>query len=496
MSKTKKKPVKGKAQNVEASATGELSRFAARLKYENIPKGVVHQAKRVIMDTIGCTVAGFSIDPGKMVIHVIRELGGNPEATIIPTGDRTSMANAAYVNCELSNVLDMDDSFLAHGHIANCTVMAPLAAAEKMNGSGKDLITAVVAGFEVAARICSSLGKTGRVVSPPPDIKIEYSQVTGGGWNIFGAVAGVGNALKLSENEMLHALGIGGYCSPIPGFSKISENKMPLFKYCPYGSIGWESVVACMLARQGMEGVTNILDGERGYWRMVSSDYCDWDVLRGGLGEKWWIMDTHFKEYPACSRNKPAIFCMRKIIDKHGIKADEIESITVRTIPYMVTPIFCIAEPETAAESFSSYPWNMAMLALGVPGDQWGLKATLEDPGAKALARKVKVDVEPRAMQSVYEQLIESHEGVKAVRAVPTTVEVSARGKVFSQYEEYGRGDPSTPETTLSDEELAMKFRTHARELLPGNRSEKAIEMLMDLDRLDDVGKLLPFLVM
>jgi len=496
MSNTKSRKSKGKARSAEISATKLLGQFAARLRYEDIPKDVVHQAKRVILDTVGCAVSGFSIDPGKMIVHVIRELGGSPEATMIPTGDRTSMANAAYVNCELANILDLDDSFLAHGHIANCTVMAPLAVTERLGASGKDLITSVVAGFEVASRICSSLAKTGRVVSPPPDIKIEYSQVTGGGWNIFGAVAGVGNALRLSETEMLHALGIGGYCSPIPGFSKISEYKMPMFKYCPYGSIGWESVVACMLARQGMEGVTTILDGDRGYWRMVSSDYCDRDVLSGGLGKKWWIMDTHFKEFPACSRNRPAIFCMRKIIQKYRIKAEEIESITVRTIPYMVTPIFCIEEPKTAAESFSSYPWNMAMLALGVPGDQWGLKATLEDGRAKALARKVKVEIEPRAMQAVYEQLTESHEGVKAVRAVPTTVEVAARGKVFSQYEEYGRGDPSTPETVLSDEELALKFRTHARELLPGNRSEKAVELLMELEKLDDVRKLIPFVIM
>jgi 2-methylcitrate dehydratase PrpD len=128
-------------------ATEILASYAADLKYESLPKPVVDQAKRIILDTIGCIIGGVPLPLGQTIISLAREMGGNtPESTILGTGIRVSSVAAAYANGALSDVLDWND-YLYVGHAATAAVSSALSMGEKKKASGKEVIEAIVAAY-------------------------------------------------------------------------------------------------------------------------------------------------------------------------------------------------------------------------------------------------------------------------------------------------------------------------------------------------------------
>src|SRR5262249_43498083 len=136
-----------------ASGTQSLADFAAGLSYEVLPNDVVHQVKRILIDTLACVIGADDYTAPRIVDQVFGALGGTPEARQIPSGRRTNAAFAAYVNPELPNALDFADQFFFRGHFAAMSVAAPLAMAERVGADGRQLITAVATAFETSARV-------------------------------------------------------------------------------------------------------------------------------------------------------------------------------------------------------------------------------------------------------------------------------------------------------------------------------------------------------
>lgn len=137
--------------------TQSIVDFVVGTNFNHLPSDVVTQAKRIILDTLGCGIGGYTLDRGKVAIDLARDLGGKPEATILVTGDKVSCANAAFANGDLFNALDADETFLNSGHFAAPVLSAALAVAERVGTSGRDLITAFELGFEVNARLLISM---------------------------------------------------------------------------------------------------------------------------------------------------------------------------------------------------------------------------------------------------------------------------------------------------------------------------------------------------
>ena len=124
-----------------SSVTQELADFAVDISYEELPLEVVHESKRLLLDSLGCAIGGLSTEKGKVSVSLARRIGGNPESTIIGTGDKVSSAPAAFANGELINALDYDALF-SPDHVSPFVLAAPLAIAELKGSSGKDLIVA------------------------------------------------------------------------------------------------------------------------------------------------------------------------------------------------------------------------------------------------------------------------------------------------------------------------------------------------------------------
>ncbi len=124
-------------------STKKVAEFAFGITYENLPPDVIHQTKRFILDVIGCTLGGYPTEMGTMMHSFVTNMGGNPQATIIGSKEKTSCVNAALVNGCMANALDMDDTFMNCSHPGVPVVHAIIPIAEQLNASGKMSTTVV-----------------------------------------------------------------------------------------------------------------------------------------------------------------------------------------------------------------------------------------------------------------------------------------------------------------------------------------------------------------
>src|SRR3990172_2977792 len=188
--------------------TKRLSEFVFDTSYENVPEEVRERCKRIFLDSLGCVLGGASIPAGKIILKTVREMGGSPESTVIGEELMTSPMNAAYANCKLANLMDMDDVFWNSAHFSPVVIFPGLAMAEHQDSNGKEFLAAMAVGFEVAARISISIGPLFDLVGG----KVEYLSkgACGFGQHIFGGVAATSKLIRLGAKEIRQAMGIAG----------------------------------------------------------------------------------------------------------------------------------------------------------------------------------------------------------------------------------------------------------------------------------------------
>ena len=137
--------------------TEALVTFTSEITFDALPANVVHETKRILLDTIGCALGAVSLDKGRISVDLAKDLAGKPEATILGSGDKVASTNAAFANAELMHAMDYDP-VLPPGHVSPFVISAPLAIAESRRASGKTLLKALAIAHEVASRIGISLG--------------------------------------------------------------------------------------------------------------------------------------------------------------------------------------------------------------------------------------------------------------------------------------------------------------------------------------------------
>ncbi len=467
-----------------SSYTETLAAFAVRTSFTDLPGDVVHATKRLILDTIGDAVGGFSTDIGKIAIDFKRDLGGRPESTILVVGEKTSCTSAAFANAALANALDADENIFHLGHMAQCAVMPALAVTERLGASGKDMITAVALGYELAGRI----GDACKLAVLDQDGKIHRAKYNGLNWNIFAAVTGAGKLLGLDESKMANALGIAGYSTPVPVAGKWLSSPRPHTKYAFYPLMAESGTAAALLAARGFTGDRQILDGDLGWWRMAGALDCDWDALTGNLGGRWTVTEASFKPYPAQRYTHSYLDLLCKIMQENRLQRDEIESVDVEVVALMFTRH---VDEFTVASEFDgefSLPYLMAVAASGVrPGPEWHAAYYWNDPAIISFARKVKVHPNPAEEQIQLGEVA----GRGRKKKSPATVQVKARGQVFKASTEYAKGDPWLSETVMTDEDLNNKFRNFCTRGIATARIERALDILSKLEQLDSVSDLI-----
>ena len=418
--------------------TKKLAEFIVETRYEDLPREVIEQARWCILDFLGVTLAGSEVGLAPLMTELLGRSGGEEECTIIGHHRKMPLLNAALLNGVRSHTLDMDDGHrYANAHPAVTVIPAALAVAEKSGASYKDLIVAVVAGYDVFIRIA-------RAVNPSHLQRGFHSTGTLGP---FGAAAACGKLLGLDAKQIENALAIAGLQGA--GLLQALDSGQMMKPLHP-GRAAQAGALAALLAKDGAQGPDEILEGAKG-WFKAYADKVDARALHEGLGTRFEILGVYFKMHAACRHVHPTLDALVKTVNTHGVALNEIEKIEVGTYPvaYSLTGQQNRVGSELAAKF--SIPVSVAlMLFYKEAGVDVYSPERLQEPVLQGIADRVAVRSDAwRA--DVY----------PAQRGAEVKVH-TPRG-VFGAEVEIPKGDPENP---FSPEELRVKFLSNASKRL------------------------------
>lgn len=441
--------------------TRTLVKFIEATTFDDLPQKVVHKAKMCILDSLGCALSGSKTVIGEKLVNLTSYLGGKRQSTIFGTKEMTSCDLAAFVNSELVNALDFDDTLVGH---PGATIIPPAIAVGEITGcTGKELITAIVLGYECDTRIGSAL------------ITEEPRKCLGMPWQVFGAVTSAGKILNLNEDDMNMAMGIAGSAAPIPSDLKCSLN--PLNKQLGMGMVknnfGYMAETgarAALLAKMGYTGPYDILEGETGFWRMAGFDGCRFDEITAKLGERYRILDVAFKPYSCCRYFHAAIDAALNIVKKNNLRLNKIETIIVKVLPSLAVPPMDDPTPKTLGSAIGSIPYSISIALHEVrSGPEWFTAESLNNPDILALAKKVKLIGDPEAAK---------YKGLYA------EVEIRSKEKKYRDVVICPKGEPENP---MTDEEMKDKFADLASPVIGNQKAMKVINVIRAHDNLENI---------
>ncbi len=459
----------------QEGATRSLIEFVAKTKFEDLPAEVVHKTKQLLLDTIGSALGGSTTDLGGICLNVVKELGGKDESTIVGSGYKTSCTNAAWVNGKFGNALDSDDCVYNGSHFVSPAVAAALALGEHLKASGKDVLNAITVGYDCAARVGVS--------------RVKPGPAAGFQWHTIGAIIVSSKLLGLNEHQMLNALGIGCENAPVCGCRGFPRTMVK------YGDMGWmafNGILAAMLAKQGHTATTDVLEGERSFFISAGAEGCDYDRLLGELGKKWYVMESSIKTYPTCRWMQASLDMFTKMVNENNLKPEDIEKVVVR-VHSMAVRSLSIYEPKGYNEAQTSFPYCISLVAHGVPpSPEWQSPKLYKDPEILSFHRKVKVEEHPDAAKII----ASPGQSPYGFKRSPSSVEVTAKGKVLTDTSEYARGDPWFPETRMTDDEVKDKFRAYAIRVAQSSlrwreRIEGMIEKVYNIEKVGNITELM-----
>jgi len=423
------------------ATTRTLSEFAVGLRYEDLPPEVVNDAKRCILDSLGCGLFGSAKPWTQSVARVVDSLGQAKKASAWGSKLRADPLGIAFVNGTAAQGFELDDCHdQSMSHYGAGVVPAVLASAEGFGKfDGRQVILATVAGYELGTRI-------GNTVSPHAFHRGFHPC---GLTSTFASAAAIGKMLGLDAEQYVSALGLAG--SQAAGLMASQFGAMA--KRFHSGKASQNGIIAALCAREGLTGVRNVLEAEYGGFCSTYGGTYDLSWATNGLGVEYEIRKNGFKQYSSLASSQTSVDALRQIMAREGIRGADVAKVLVRTTK--MVHVHC-GWPYVPAETITAQmnlPYTAAVTLLEGTAfvDQYA-DAKLRDPKIVDLAGRIEVVVDPEL------DALGPHE----MRAVRVTVTMKD-GRSFDQAVTYRSGHWKNP---LSDEALAAKFRDLAGRVL------------------------------
>lgn len=464
----------GATPAITGTRTAELVAWARLLSLADIPADVISTAKLAIADNVGCMLAGATTRLAATTRAALLGPAADPGTMVVGNAQRASAPLAAFLNAVSANALDYDDAYerggKGMGHPGSTLIPTALAMGEHFGRSGEEVLTAVIAGYEVTNRIIEA-------IQPTPD---RHAAV----WGVA-VHQGLGSAIVasrlagLSTAGTLDAVGLAGMFATVPAARKWNWDRRPLAWAKDMVAAPAEAGVrSALLAAQGYVGSRDILDGEQGFWIMAGSDQCDPDRLIAGLGERWTVRHLVLKPYPACRWIHTSLEATEQLIVGHGLGPGDIARVQVDSFRDLVEH-FADPEPVSMVDAEFSVPYTVAVMIHGLPpGAPWYRDETLRDPRILATARKVFLSVDDEAQARHF----------RLQRQTMAVVTITDRqGQNYSRRIAVARGDVQAADTPVR---MEHKFVVLASETGRGASAGALWTTLMDLESIPDIRHL------
>lgn len=463
------------------SISRQISEYAVKLKYEDLPKEVIQAVKRFLYDSIGCAYGSYRTKDVNILRDLYKNMGGAAESTLIGFGDKLPAVNSSLINSLMIRALDFNDIYWKEdpSHPSDL-IPAALAAGEIMNASMKDVITAIVLAYEFEQRLCEF------AIPGIRERKWHHATLTQ-----FVSPIVAGKLLGLDVDQMVNAIGISGSHNHTIGCP--TAGKLTMMKNTVDPFAVQSGMLAAMMAKNGYTGTEAVFEGKEGFmdcffgWdakdqklnqvKMKGRDSLDewkWDIekLTGNLGNGFKILECGMKAFPTEALTHTHITATLNAVTKNNITYDKIESVTVTTIARACDILFDPHKyhPDSRETADHSLPYCIAAALVDHKVTTQSFSdEKMKDPRIWQVITKIKGEASLEFEKMFPEK--------QPSRVVIRTID----GKEFSEYLEYPKGDPREP---MTSEDLENKFNALSSEVLSSSEQNEVKKMIFSCEEM------------
>jgi len=452
--------------------TRKIAEFVSALSYERIPAEVRERIKLLILDSLGCAIYGAELEWCRILQASLQAVDATRTTSVWGTPLRLSSPHAALINGTQVQGFELDDVHRQGVlHVGAVTLPALIAVAEShAELSGRELLTAAVAGYEIGPRVGKCMGQE----------HIGQGWHSGATVGVFSAAAGAARGLRLSADATVHALGIAGTQSA----GLMAAQYGAMVKRMHAGRSAQSGFYGALLAKEGFTGIVDVFEAPYGGFCTTfsrSQDRFKLDELSAGLGERFETMRISLKFYSCVGSNHTTLDAIRDIARRRPFTRDDVDKIVVHGSQVTVDHVGWPYRPEGLTSAQLNLPFCVATLLLegDVFVDQFKPEA-VADPARIALSRKVKVVHDPAitAQGSAFRHKVR--------------VDIHFRdGSVERETREAPQG---SEQSFATEGEIVAKFKKLTRHAMSTARQEALINAVLEMENLP-AGKRLPELL-
>ena len=451
-------------QTYRASIAHQLARYALALNYSLLPEKVVHQAKRCVLDALGCAIGAYEAPGRAMCEDTVKELGGVPEATVFCSGLRTSVTNASLVNSFLVRFLDYND-WGGGGHNSDC-LASILAVAERGKASGKDFLTSLVISYELGARFLESFTMSLADTGWSSDMRAGLNQPPA-----------LGKLMGLNEEQIANAIGLCmSHTIPL-GILDAHREENVMAKNLRFGWAAHDAIIACKLAKKGFTGPVRVIDSETaGIRKVVARGEMDFERLIDFSG--WRILNVRHKAMCANGTTHGHVFATMGIVKEHNLKPEDIEAVHVKAHirETLHTTTASKKYPRNAESAdHSAFYANALVIKERSFGPDSFAPEKFTDPVILDLIERITIEADPSLTRYQATSEIITKDG----RRLKNRIDVP----------------PGVGDKALTDKELEVKFSEMASKHMGNEQIKKIYDACWNAEKLDDLGKLTKLMI-
>jgi 2-methylcitrate dehydratase len=446
--------------------TAGMARWAAELTFDDLGEKAVHEARRYLLDSLGCALGGILQEDTKIALNVLREIGGEGPATVFGTGEKTDPVTASLANALMVRVMDYNDIYWQQdpSHPSDI-IPAALACGERAGGSGRDLIVGIVLGHEFEMRMCEA----------------AFPGIRERGWHHATLTAFVspivaGRMLGLSWKKIQHAIGISA--SRHATLGAVTAGKLTMMKNTVDPMATQSGVMAALLAEKGYTGPEHVVDGKEGLTHCFGPEW-KLEILVDGLGDSWRIERCGMKAFPTEALTHAPISAALDIVIENDLSPEDIEKVHIRSLAraadILADPTKYDPRSKETADHSLPYVIAAAIVDRKVTPAQFEIERIMA-PEIRDQLNKVEVVADPE-IEKVFPKL------QRVIVTIKTT-----DGKEFTKQLDYPKGDPRNP---LTDSEIEGKFDALAEPVLSDPARSRIKEAVWGLEKLSTITELM-----
>src|SRR2546426_1329614 len=443
-----------------------MARWAAALEFNHLSQDAVFQAKRFLLDSVGCALGGYQQQDVKIALDVLEEIAGRGRSTVIGTGQKMDAAWASLANALRTRCLDYNDIYWRQAPPHPSDIFpAALACCERTKSDGKEWIVGLVVGHEFEMRFCEA----------------AFPGIRERGWHHATLTAFVspivaGRALHLDWEQIQHAIGISA--SRHATLGAVTAGKLTMMKNTVDPMATQSGVLAALLAEKGYTGPEHVVDGKEGLTHCFGPEW-RLNLLTDGLGESWRVTQCGMKAFPTEGLTHTPISAVLDLVKENDLHPDQVEKIQIRSLARAADILSDPSKYDPRSKETADHSLPYVIAAAIVDRQVTPAQFTMEkimDPAIRAQLKKVEVVADPE-IEKVFPVL----------QRVVVNITMTD-GRTFTKQLDYPKGDPRNP---LTDTEIEEKFAALAEGVLSKSAQQKLKDAIWNLEKIGAVSKLM-----